>query len=67
MGSRGASLGIAKNGKPYGAEFKTIYQWGNIKFVAPTDQSSEGKAPMETRTKGRVYVTVARISKANSF
>lgn len=43
MGSRGASLGIAKNGKPYGAEFKTIYQWGNIKFVAPTDQSSEGK------------------------
>lgn len=51
MGGRGAS-----SGKAYGTEYTTLYQSGNIKFVKYDEGSAT--APMETMTKGRVYVTV---------
>lgn len=56
MGGRGASSGFSTNGRPYGTEYKTLLQSGNIKFVQRTDNSAN--APLETMTKGRVYVTV---------
>lgn len=57
MGGRGASSGISIKGKPYGTEYRKILEKGNIKFVKYKDASS-AKTPMETMTKGRVYVTV---------
>jgi hypothetical protein len=57
MGGRGSSSGISDNGKKYGTEYTTLYKSGNIKFVRYND-STAAKAPMETMTKGRVYVTV---------
>lgn len=57
MGGRGASSGIANNGKKYGTEYETLYKISNIKFVRYKDSGSS-KAPMETMTKGRIYVTV---------
>ena len=57
MGSRGASSGIAKNGKRYGTEYRTVLKSGNIKFVKYND-STAAKAPLETMTRGRVYVTL---------
>ena len=56
MGGRGASSGISVGGKKYGTEFRTIVKSGNIKFVAVNDGSI--RPPMETMTKGRVYVTI---------
>lgn len=56
MGGRGASSGFSTSGKPYGTEYKTLLQSGNIKFVQRTDNSAN--APLETMTKRRVYVTV---------
>lgn len=60
MGGRGASGGgrYLKDGTylPYGSEYKTVYKSGNIKFVKPN--SGAVTAPMETMTKGRVYVTL---------
>lgn len=56
MGGRGASSGISDKGKPYGAEYTTLYQSGNIKFVRAN--SGSATAPFETMTEGRVYVTV---------
>lgn len=56
MGGRGASSGVSKGGR-YGTEFSTVYKSGNIKFVRYND-STAAKSPMETMTKGRVYVTV---------
>lgn len=56
MGGRGASSGFSTSGKPYGTEYKTLLQSGNIKFVQRTDNSAN--APLETMTKGRVYVTI---------
>lgn len=56
MGGRGASSGISNSGKPYGSEFRTIYQAGNIKFIV--SNSGSAKTPMETMTKGRIYATV---------
>lgn len=56
MGGRGASSGVSVKGKAYGTEYTTLFQDGNIKFVQPT--SGNSKAPMETMTRGRVYVTV---------
>lgn len=56
MGGRGASSGISNNGKAYGSEYRTIHQSGNIKFVVVKDGANT--APMETMTKGRIYVTV---------
>lgn len=60
MGGHGASSGgrRLKDGTylPYGSEYKAVYQSGNIKFVSPTD--GKVKAPLETMTNGRVYVTI---------
>lgn len=56
MGGRGASSGLSANGKPYGSEYRTLLKTGNIKFVQRTDNSAN--APLETMTRGRVYVTV---------
>lgn len=56
MGGRGASSGMSKAGKPYGSEYHTVLQTGNIKFVAVNEGAPT--APLETMTRGRVYVTV---------
>lgn len=56
MGGRGSSGGKSVSGKPYGSEYHSVYQSGNIKFVVKNEGSPS--APMETMTKGRVYVTV---------
>lgn len=60
MGGRGASSGgrRLKDGAylPYGSEYKSVYQSGNIKFLVPTN--GQVKAPLETMTKGRIYVTI---------
>lgn len=56
MGGRGSSSGISDSGKLYGTEYHTLMQSGNIKFVRRKNNSAA--APMETMTKGRVYVTV---------
>lgn len=57
MGGRGASSGISIKKKVYGTEYRRVLKKGNIKFVKYNDASS-AKTPMETMTKGRVYVTV---------
>ncbi|MCM1154244.1 MAG: hypothetical protein NC392_02685 [Roseburia sp.] len=57
MGGRGASSGISDKGKKYGTEFSTLLKVGNIKFVK-YNESSNAKDPLETMTKGRVYVTI---------
>lgn len=56
MGGRGASSGISDKGNPYGSQYHTLYQEGNIKFIKKNSRDSEPL--METMTKGRVYVTV---------
>lgn len=56
MGGRGASSGVSVKGKPYGSEYHTVLKDGNIKFVKANDGSAT--APLETMTRGRVYVTV---------
>lgn len=56
MGGRGASSGMSAKGKPYGSEYKTVLKAGNVKFVKAVGSSAT--APLETMTKGRVYVTV---------
>ena len=56
MGGRGSSSGISVKGRPYGSEYKSLYTYGNIKFVVY--QYGNPTAPMETMTKGRVYVTL---------
>ena len=56
MGGRGASSGMSVKGKPYGSEFKTVIKNSNIKFVKAVDEAQ--KTPMETMTRGRVYVTL---------
>lgn len=55
MGGRGAASGTGKH--PYGSEYKTVLQDGNIKFVKYR-LADNAKAPLETQTKGRIYVTV---------
>ena len=55
MGSRGAVSGTGKH--TYGSEYKTVLQDGNIKFVK-YKLAENAKAPLETQTKGRIYVTV---------
>ena len=45
------------NGKRYGTEYSTLLKSGNIKFVKYNDSNS-AKTPIETMTKGRIYVTV---------
>lgn len=56
MGGRGAGSGVSVSGKPYGSEYTTVLQSGNIKFVKPN--SGSATAPLETMTRGCVYVTV---------
>ncbi len=56
MGGRGASSGTSVNGNPYGSQYHSVYQSGNIKFVSKNNRDSE--ALMETMTRGRVYVHV---------
>lgn len=60
MGGRGASSGeyYIRNGKiyQYGTEYKTVLDYGRIKFVKANNNSAT--APLETQTKGRIYVTV---------
>lgn len=58
MGGRGSSSGTSIKGKKYGTEFSTLYTAGNIKFVEYN--YGNPKAPMETMTKGRVYVTLGK-------
>lgn len=56
MGGRGASSGVSVKGKKYGTEYHTVYQSGNIKFIKINKGAVT--APIETATKGRVYVTL---------
>ena len=57
MGGRGASSGTSKKGNPYGNQYKTVLQVGNIKFVvAKTEDQAE--TLLETMTSGRTYVLV---------
>jgi hypothetical protein len=56
MGGRGSSSGISDNGKVYGSEYKSLLTYGNIKFVVSKEKNTT--APMETRTRNRVYVTL---------
>ena len=50
--------GTSKAGKraPYGTEFHSVHQSGNIKFVKPNDGATT--APMYTKTKSRIYATL---------
>ena len=61
MGGRGAASGMSvdKHGKPknkYGSQYHKVLEIGNIKFVEKNNRDSE--TLLETRTRGRVYVTV---------
>ena len=56
MGGRGASSGVSTKGNPYGSQYHSVYQSGNIKFVTKNNRDSE--TLMETMTKGRVYAHV---------
>lgn len=58
MGGRGSSSGIGVNGRIYGTEYKSLHTHGNIKFVVY--KYGNPTAPMETMTKGRVYVTLGK-------
>ena len=58
MGGRGSSSGTSVSGKKYGTEYTSLVTYGNIKFVVPNEGST--KAPMETMTKNRVYVTLSQ-------
>lgn len=64
MGGRGSASGFSK--KPYGSEFKSLLQVGNIKFVKNMS-GDNAKDPLETRTRGRVYATVNADGKINSI
>lgn len=66
MGGRGASSGVSNKGKKYGTEYKTLLKKSNIIFVKYNDSKSS-KTPMETMTKGRVYVTVNNEGKLSSI
>lgn len=56
MGGRGSSSGMSAKGNPYGSQYHTILQSGNIKFVTKNERDSE--TLMETMATGRVYVNV---------
>lgn len=66
MGGRGASSGISDSGKRYGTEFTSLMKAGNIKFVKYND-SDNAKDPLETMTRGRVYVTINAKNEINSI
>lgn len=56
MGGGGSSSGISRKGKKYGTEYRTLFRSGNIKFIEKINHNMD--EPLETMTKGRVYVTV---------
>ena len=66
MGSRGASSGVAKNGKKSGTECRTLLQYGNINFIK-YNVANQSSSPMETMTKGRVYVEVTKENKLKNI
>lgn len=63
MGGRGASSGFYKldnHGNAYGDEYASIISpLGSMKFVARRDSHPQ-KAPDESMTPGRIYVTVRK-------
>ena len=61
MGGRGASSGLSDSGKSYGTEYHELLKSGNIKYVTANDSSN--RAPLETMTKNRIYVTVNELEK----
>jgi len=65
IGGRGSSIGVGVKGKAYGTEYYTIYQSGNIKFLKRNGNSTA--VPMETMTKGRVYVTIGQKNEVRSI
>lgn len=56
MGGREASSGMSDKGKKYGTEYSALHTAGNIKFISYN--GGNAKTPMETMTKGRVYVLI---------
>ncbi len=66
MGGRGAARDRTyyrdRHGKfvKYGEEYVTLLQHGRIKFVTTANKSDSVTSPRETRTQGRVYVTVSK-------
>ena len=60
MGGRGSASGARRlnNGTiiPYGSEYHAVFEDGDIKFVIPNTINTT--APMDTMTKGRIYVTL---------
>lgn len=66
MGGRGAASGISDKGKRYGTEFSSLLKVSNIKFVK-YNGADNAKDPLETMTKGRVYVTVNDRNEINSI
>lgn len=66
MGGRGAALNRSyyrdRHGRfvTYGEEFATILQHGRIKFVTVKNPHDSVTAPRETRTQGRIYVTISK-------
>lgn len=72
MGGRGSSSNILyrdRNGKfaEYGSEYVTIHQYGMVKYVKPRNSKDSVRVPEETRTKGRIYVTVGRDGQLKSI
>ena len=57
MGGRGASSGTSKAGNPYGSQYRTVLQMGNVKFVEAMT-TGQPETLVETMTPGRVYVLV---------
>ena len=66
MGGRGAASGMGlyrdRYGKfvEYGTEYETVLQDGNIKFVKMRNPNDSVRVPEETRSKGRIYVTIGK-------
>lgn len=54
MGGRGASSGTSKRNNPYGSQYRSVYESGNIKFLKGNVKHPEEL--LETMTNGRVYV-----------
>ena len=73
MGGRGAAREREyyrdRHGKfvKYGEEYTTLLQHGRIKFVTTANKSDSVTSPRETRTQGRVYVTVSSKGKLKSI
>lgn len=73
MGSEGAASGIdpypGRNGAltTYGSEFQTLLVDGNVKFVTTRNPHESVRTPKETRSPGRVYVTITEKGKVQSI